>query len=86
MSSSAAPPNLLPSFLSCQGIMPVAAMFISPSFDLHEAMMAPELFNPKMDPVLISKQVTSLALSKPFFAEVFSSNALPHPFHADATH
>ncbi len=50
-------PNLLPSFLACQGVMPVAAMFLSPCFDLNEAMMAPELFNPKMDPVLISKQV-----------------------------
>jgi hypothetical protein len=37
--------------------MPVAAMFVSPAFDLNEAMMAPELCNPKMDPVLISKQV-----------------------------
>jgi len=57
MSSSSASPNLLSSFLTCQGIMPVAAMFVAPSFDLNEAMMAPELCNPKMDPVLISKQV-----------------------------
>ncbi len=57
MASSSPSPNLLSSFLSCKDIMPVAAMLISPSFDLHEAMMAPELCNPKMDPVLISKKI-----------------------------
>ena len=44
--------------------MPVAAMFVAPSFELNEAMMAPELCNPKMDPVLISKQVLYVMSSK----------------------
>lgn len=73
MASSSTPPNLLSSFLACKEVMPVAAMLVSPGFDLHEAMMAPELCNAKMDPALISKQAPPLLSSKTMPA------AISHP-------
>jgi hypothetical protein len=71
--------NLLPSFLACKDIMPVAAMLISPTFDLHEAMMAPELCNPKMDPVLISKKVSLMNDTFDRSARLLSSNIFLTP-------